>query len=45
VLAVAGAAVAGWGIYRLSGSPFVTGNQIPGQPSGQDEQSQAAAPH
>jgi drug/metabolite transporter (DMT)-like permease len=45
VLAVAGAAVAGWGIYRLSGSPFVTGNQISGQPSDQDEQSQAASSH
>jgi drug/metabolite transporter (DMT)-like permease len=37
VLALAGAAVVGWGIARLSQSPYVTGNRTPGSRAQQDD--------
>jgi drug/metabolite transporter (DMT)-like permease len=42
VLAVAGAAVAGWGVYRLSRSAFVTGDRTPGSRAAQQAKQREA---
>jgi multidrug transporter EmrE-like cation transporter len=43
VLALAGAALAGWGIYRLSHSTYVTGNTPAAQTTESDAQQAAAS--